>query len=46
VHDGHAVAGATQVGDELPPEVPSHWVVTFMADDADAFSDWALRRDR
>jgi len=39
--EGGEIAGATQVGDELPPEVPAHWVVTFMVDDADAFSDRA-----
>ncbi len=35
--DGNEVAGASQIGDDLPPELPSHWVVTFMVDDADAF---------
>ena len=35
--DGGEIAGATQMGDEFPPEVPPHWVVTFMVDDADAF---------
>ena len=34
--DGGEIAGATQMGDEFPPDVPPHWVVTFMVDDADA----------
>jgi predicted enzyme related to lactoylglutathione lyase len=35
--DGGEIAGVTQMGDEFPPELPAHWEVTFMVDDADAF---------
>ncbi len=35
--EGGEIAGATQMDDRIPPEVPSHWQVTFMVDDADAF---------
>ncbi|MBA3430392.1 MAG: VOC family protein [Actinobacteria bacterium] len=35
--DGGEIAGATQMGDEFPPEVPSHWQVGFLVHDADAF---------
>lgn len=33
--EGGEIGGATQIGDELPPEVPSHWQVRFMVDDTD-----------
>jgi uncharacterized protein len=36
--DGGEIAGVTQMGDEFPPDVPPHWVVTFMVDDADALA--------
>ncbi|MEJ7584015.1 MAG: VOC family protein [Acidimicrobiales bacterium] len=39
--EGGEIAAATTIGDELPPEVPSHWVVTFMVDDADGFAERA-----
>jgi len=36
--EGGEIAGATQMDDDkFPREVPAHWVVTFMVDDADAF---------
>jgi len=35
---GNEIAGATQMGEEFPPEVPSHWQVCFLVDDADAFA--------
>ena len=42
--DGGEIGGATQIGDEHPPEVPSHWQVWFLVDDADAFA--ARTQDR
>lgn len=36
--DGGEIGGATQMGDEHAPEVPSHWQVCFLVDDADAFA--------
>lgn len=42
--EGGEIAGATQIGDELPPEVPSHWQVSFLVDDADAFAVRAQER--
>jgi predicted enzyme related to lactoylglutathione lyase len=35
--DGGEIAAATELGDDVPPEVPAHWQVVFMVDDADAF---------
>jgi len=39
-HNG-AVAGATQMGDESSADVPPHWQVVFMVDDADGFVERA-----
>ncbi len=39
--EGGEIAGATQMDDEFPPEVPPHWRVVFMVDDADAFVERA-----
>ena len=36
VNDGDIVGGVTALGDEQPPEVPSHWSVAFIAQDVDA----------
>ncbi|MBA2495925.1 MAG: VOC family protein [Acidimicrobiia bacterium] len=35
--EGGEIAAATQMGDDVPPEVPPHWQAVFMVDDADAF---------
>jgi uncharacterized protein len=35
--DGGEIAAATQMGEDVPSEVPAHWQVVFMVDDADAF---------
>ena len=34
--DGRTVAGATQMTDDWPEEIPSHWTVCFAVEDADA----------
>ena len=34
---GGEIGGATQMGDDFPSDVPPHWEVTFLVDDADAF---------
>jgi predicted enzyme related to lactoylglutathione lyase len=33
--DGKSIAGGMAMGDEVPSEVPSHWVVYFAVDDTD-----------
>lgn len=35
--DGGEVADVTEMGDDFPPDVPPHWEVCFMVDDADVF---------
>jgi predicted enzyme related to lactoylglutathione lyase len=34
--EGEAVGGIMQIGDEMPAEVPDHWMVYFASDDPDA----------
>ncbi|HYW87766.1 MAG TPA: VOC family protein [Chloroflexota bacterium] len=34
--NGKSIAGCMQMGDNFPPNVPSHWLVYFAVDDADA----------
>ncbi len=34
--EGREVAGIMEMGEVLPPQVPPHWQVVFMVDDADA----------
>ena len=34
--DGRTVAGVTQMTDDWPSEIPSHWTVVFAVADADA----------
>jgi uncharacterized protein len=34
--NGRTVAGSMQMGDEFPPDMPSHWMVYFAVDDVDA----------
>lgn len=41
--DGGEIGGATQMGDEFPPDVPPHWEVCFLVDDADAFVERAQK---
>jgi predicted enzyme related to lactoylglutathione lyase len=35
--EGGEIAGITEMGEESPSDLPPHWAVTFMVDDADAF---------
>jgi len=39
--EGGEIGGATELGQDVPPEVPSHWQAVFMVDDADAFAERA-----
>ncbi len=39
--EGGEIAGATQMGDESSADVPPHWQVVFMVDDADGFVERA-----
>jgi predicted enzyme related to lactoylglutathione lyase len=39
--DNGEIAGATQMGDEFPSDVPAHWEVSFLVPDADAFLERA-----
>jgi predicted enzyme related to lactoylglutathione lyase len=41
-HDGESIAGALEMNPMIPAEVPSYWMVYFMADDVDAAYQKAL----
>lgn len=40
--EGGEIASAAQMGDEVPADVPPHWQVTFMVDDADTLAERAV----
>jgi uncharacterized protein len=41
-HDGQPIAGALEMNPQIPAEVPSYWMVYFLAEDVDAAFEKAL----